>query len=604
MGRFKDRQEEVAQTVEWHRIKNLPRRTLSDAELEDMRVKLTAALRRPGGKQELRPKQAQALHDIGINEGLVGVIRVGGGKTLISLLAPAMLHPEPRRPLLITKASLINKTKDDYGQLKEHWLLPTSLQMTSYELLGRVSGSDFLDKQCRPDMFILDECHFAKNRKAGVTRRLMRYLQANPHTIVLVLSGTLFKASIKDAAHLIRWALKGNAPVPAHDNEIDAWANALDASSRVNVLERKQPGALLHFATKEDWQPRDLSEHVTPLIAARRGFQRRLIETPGVVATGTDQVACSLNIVGQRFDPNAATEANFANLRATWCTPDDWQLYHAIEVWACARQLSLGFHLVWDPRPPEDWRAYRKLWFQFVRDVLKRSRKYDTPYQIELACKEGALDRAAFDDWDRIRPTFKPRSKALWHDDTALKLCQAYAEKTPGIIWTEHSLFAMELSKRTGLPYFGREGLDAEGNDLNVLARKVLAGDEKPRPIICSIKANSTGRNLQGWNENLITSIPTEAAVWEQLLGRTHRDGQRSDEVNVSTLFGCWEHLDGWQKAIELAEATQDTEGTTQKLCIATRVTPPVAYLPGLRWQKTVDEHAGADVEVDVIDAA
>lgn len=735
MGHFSDKQEEVKATLEFHRIANLPRRSMLAEELEALRVRLTDALRRPGGTMSLRVKQAHALAEIGLYGGLVGVMRVGSGKTLVTLLAPAMLHPEPRRPLLVTKASLVEKTKQDFARMKEHWLLPTNMQYVSYEFLGRVSGSDFLEKTCRPDMLILDECHLAKNKKAGVTRRLARYMADNPKTKVVDLSGTFFKASLKDAAHLIRWALKDAAPVPVHETEVDAWADALDAASRVNPLQRHKPGALLTLATPEDWQPRKEGEHVTPIIAARRGFQRRLIETPGVVATGDEQVACSLDIIGKRFDPNAATEANFAHLRRTWRTPDDWQLMQAVEVWACARQLALGFHYTWleaarwkawlqetlqnesnrispiaktilrafahtsvneteissvlahlkgrgtEPsgtdtrsrqpnisgsstssegsatfagneglvkrlstlitttglgryvassaprviglsecleilskafpqlfdtlkaaeraaRPPEEWRVARKIWNQFVRETLKNSRKLDTPYQVELACKEGALDATAFNGWNEVRSSFTPRSSAVWHDDTAILICQQWSERNDGIVWSEHSEFARELSRRSKLPYFGRDGLDANGQDLNVVAHEVLTGKRKPFPLIASIKANSTGRNLQGWSENLITSIPTEASVWEQLLGRTHRDGQEADEVHVTTLFGCFEHIDGWLKAVELAEATQDTEGSSQKLCMATCTVPAVAFLPGPRWQRTPPEKEGLLGEV------
>lgn len=584
---FRDQREEIGCTVEFQRIESLPRRTCSDEELENIRVELTRALRRPGGTMELRTAQAHALHDIGLANGGVMIMRVGSGKTIVSLLAAAMLDPEPRRPVLITKAALVEKTKFDMGRLKPHWLLPSGLQIVSYEMLGRVSGSDFLDLTCRPDFIILDECHLAKNKKAGVVRRLVRYLEQHPTTRVVILSGTLLKASLRDAAHLISWALKKNAPVPLHENEVRAWADALDAASRVNVLQRHKPGALLRLATPEE------RATLEPITAARKGFQRRLVETLGVVATGGDQVDCSLNIIGEKYPVGAATDANFTKLRETWATPDDWPLMQAIEVWACALQLALGFHMVWDPRPPGDWRAYRKIWAQFVRKVLKDTRHLDTPYQVELACKEGALDRSAFDDWDRIRPTFTPRPKAVWHDDSALKFCQAWMEKTPGIVWTRHSFFAQELSRRTGMQYFGREGVDANGNSLDELAQKVLDGDEKPRPIIASMKANQTGRNLQGWNENLVTSPPEAGAPdWEQLLGRTHRDLQRSDEVNVTNLFGCFESLDSWDKSVELAQATQDTEGSSQKLCIATCTVPPVRFLPGLRWQKTEEEQA------------
>ena len=594
--------ESVSRSGDFLRIAAIRRRTLSDQDLEYIRAELTAGLRRPGGKMELRPKQAQFLHDIGINNGGVGVIRVGGGKTLCSLLAPAMLSPEPRRPRLVTKAALIDKTKSDRDELRKHWLLPAGLDMISYEVLGRISGAKYLEEQKQPDLIILDEAHLAKNLKAGVTKRLVRYIKERPDTRVVVMSGTLFKASLKDAAHLITWALKMSAPVPSSKEEIEQWANALDADSRVNVFSRVKPGALMDFVGPEDW-----ADGANTVTAARRGFQRRLVESPGVVATGGDQVACSLNIHGTEFTPNAATEANFVKLRTTWQTPDDWELMQAVEVWACARQLAVGMNYIWDPRPPDEWRNRRKAWAKFVRETLKANKRVtmprkgeelfgerlvlDTPAQVANAARAGVLhDDGLFAAWEAVRPTFTPNTKAVWHDDTVLNICQEWAEKTPGIVWTEHSFFAKELSRRTGLTYFGRDGKDAQGNSLDPLALRVLNGEEKPRAIICSIKANATGRNLQGWNENLISSIPTEAALWEQMLGRTHRDGQRSDEVNVRTLFGCHEHIDGWHKALELAQAVQDTEGSSQKLLMATCTVPPVEYKQGLRWQKTSDE--------------
>src|SRR5581483_3986984 len=112
-SRFSDQQDEILPTSEWHRINNLPRRNMTDEELEVIRVQLTNGLRRPGGTMELRPKQAQALYEMGVYGGLVAVMRVGSGKTLVTLLASAMFDPEPRKPLLVTKASLRGKTKDD-----------------------------------------------------------------------------------------------------------------------------------------------------------------------------------------------------------------------------------------------------------------------------------------------------------------------------------------------------------------------------------------------------------------------------------------------------------------------------------------------------------
>lgn len=592
---------EVRSTVDFHRILNIPQREHTPAELEHIRVELTKALKRPGGKMDLFSEQAQVLHDAGLFGGGVGIISVGCGKTLTSLLLPAVMHPEPIRPLLVTLASLVDKTRQDRAELSVDWQIPKSMQITSYEKLGRVDGSNFLDRECRPDFIVFDEAHRAKNPKASVTRRLKKYMEANPKTQVVILTGTLLKASLKDAAHLITWALKDKAPVPKHGDELMEWADALDESAR--VIHRVAPGALWSFVSPED-KAAHAAGTMDRITAVRRGFNRRLVNTPGVVKTTGAQVDSSLNITGLKYDVKPETEANFEKLRKEWCTPDDWQLDQAMEVWRVARELSIGLHYIWDPRAPDEWRVRRKIWHQFVRDTLKGQRTLDSEKQVADACMEGgywahgvvggrwmALDASAFDAWSEIRPSFRPRSKAVWHDDTVLNLCQKWAEKNDGIIWSKHGFFAQELARRTGLPYFGEGGLDAKtGQDFNILARGVLEKKQKPMPVIASMDANSTGRNLQGWNTNLVVTCPTGAAEWEQLLGRTHRTGQTADEVSVEVLIGCHEHIDAWDKANALAKATQDTQGTSQKLCIATSVMPDLRHERGFRWEKSKEE--------------
>jgi hypothetical protein len=84
--------------------------------------------------------------------------------------------------------------------------------------------------------------------------------------------------------------------------------------------------------------------------------------------------------------------------------------------------------------------------------------------------------------------------------------------------------------------------------------------------MVASIPANGEGRNLQVWDRNLITMVPPGALIWEQLLGRTHRDGQLAEEVTVDVLLGCKEHLDAWYGALSGAQAALDTTGMSQKL--------------------------------------
>lgn len=539
----------ISETIEVRRIRDLPRRTWTETSMAQLARELTEVLKTPHGKMALRPVQALALHDIGTVGGLFGPIRVGGGKTLLSLLAPYVLGST--RPLLLLPAALVEKTERERREkYAEHWLIPRNMRIMSYEMLGRVQAAETLE-YWRPDLIVCDESHRLKNKRAACTRRVSRYMKGHPDTKFVAISGTVMTKSLKDFGHILRWALKDGAPVPAHDGELEEWADALD--ERVNPFRRPLPGALLTLSPRT-------KDADNALQGARHAFQERLLSTPGVVATTGEQVACSLYISAKTYDVAPVTETHFKRLRDEMETPDGWAFAEAVEGWRHARELALGLHYRWDPFPPDEWLAARKVWAQFVRRTLSASRTLDTELQVRLACKKGALDATALDDWARLEPTFTPRSKAVWHDDAALQLCQAWMRE-PGIVWCEHTFFAEELSTRTGADYYGSQGLNARGQPIEKASIK--------KAIIASVAANSTGRNLQAWSRNLITACPTGAAAWEQLLGRTHRDGQEADEVTADVLLGCTEHFDSWTKALAGARAATDTLGDSQKLLIA-----------------------------------
>jgi hypothetical protein len=149
-------------------------------------------------------------------------------------------------------------------------------------------------------------------------------------------------------------------------------------------------------------------------------------------------------------------------------------------------------------------------------------------------------------------------------------------EKHAGIVWVEHVFFGRALAKLVGAPYYGADGLDAVTDQ--------CITDVKPgKPIVASIQANSTGRNLQMFSRNLVTAPPPGAAGWEQLLGRTHRFGQLADEVTVDVLVGCREHHEAFTRAMDASRAAADTLGHTQKLLLAD-VDFPTITKKGARW--------------------
>lgn len=566
----------VSNSADFARIKNLPRRTWTDAELETLAGEMTARLKTPEGTMRLRPKQALALHDYGVYGGLAFLGRVGTGKTLVSLMLPNMTAKRAERPLLLLPAGLIEKTEHDREILSKCWKLAPQLRLYSYDMLSRVDSADYLETY-KFDLLILDEAHRAKNRRAGVTRRLLRYMQAHPETKVAVMSGTLIKKSLKDAAHLIRWALKEGAPVPSMDGEVEEWANALDEG--VGFLHRFKPGPLLTLGTNNP----DSDDTIT----ARRAFQSRLIETPGVVSTAGEQVDCSLNIVAVRYPESVVANQHFETLRNKWETPDGYQFSEAPLLWMYARQLALDFHSIWDPRPPQEWVDARREWASFVRETLTNSRRLDTELQVRMAVEAGEMQCTSLAAWTAIKDTFIPNPKDVWHDTLALEHCEKWMKKNDGIVWCEHTFFARGLARRTGIPYFGQQALTEDGKSLVALAASKDAGK---MPIICSVKACGTGQNLQAWNANLFTTCPTQAADLEQVLGRTHRDGQEADEVNVDIMLGSWEGWNAWNLSNAQAKATGDTYGDAHKLLMATVAGFPdereVNGMAGARWKK------------------
>ena len=563
----------VAESEEFDRIASLPRRLWDKEGLEGLCIRLTDAYRTPEGAMSLRPVQALALHDISSGTGLLGPIRVGGGKTLISLLAPLVTNAQ--KPILITPAGLRKKTERDRAGLLEHWRIPRHMQLISVESLGRVSGATLLE-QLEPDLIVIDECHKFKNKRAGCTRRLMRYMAAHPETRVVAISGTVIKHSLKDFAHIARWALKDGAPVP-DERYVDEWADALD--EQVNPLRRLDPGPLLRLATSAD--------DGDPTTRARKGFQRRLSETPGVVCSeGSDGCDASIYIRAIDYAVSETTEANFLKLRTTWCTPDDWPISEAIVHWRHARELALGFHGVWNPRPPDSWLMPRKAWSSFVRRVISSSHHLDTELAVTNEVRAGRLNSSGtWEKWVDVRESFTPHPQDVWHDDAALLACIKWMGEGPGIVWCEHKFFAKELARRTGAKYYGAGGLTRHGEYIE---------DADPKTcIIASMAANSTGKNLQHlyWR-NLFTSPPMGADAWEQNIGRTHRSGQKADQVECDLLLGCWEQFDGWHKARADARMSADMLGQSQKILLADVTDMPtedeIAARRGARWHKVV----------------
>lgn len=549
----------VRDTAELQRVKFLPYRdwqiSIGRETPEAIAQLLTQVFRREGGEMTLRLVQGAALAELADYGGAFVPAPVGSGKTIITMLAPAVI--EAQRPLLLIPAKLRKKTERDWLKLSKDWKLPR-VRVESYEMLGRVQAAEYLNNY-KPDLIIADECHRLKNLKASSVRRVRRYIKENPSCRFLALSGTITRRTLHDYWHILVWCLRDRMPLPRDWKEMSEWADALDVK---RDGPRVEPGALLQICTPQEAADIEAIKQVNEARATtilRKAYQRRLTGTPGVVALFSESVSCSLSIEEKLIDLSHL-EAYYAKLR-TYETPGGEPFEEALELWRHARELACGFYLTWDPPAPPVWMAARKAWSAFVRAVLANYRSgCDSPLQVAQAVASGRIrDQGQYAQWVAIRDTFKPNPVPVWMDDKTLRETADWLfvkGESPGIAWVEHPAFGERLSQMTGIPYYGAGGVDRTGKQIE---------DEKG-PLIASIRANGEGRNLQHYSRNLIVSCPPSGATLEQLLGRTHRSGQEADEVTVEILFGCSEQYDGFQYAIADARYIQETTGQPQKL--------------------------------------
>jgi hypothetical protein len=474
----------------------------------------------------------------------------------------------------------------------QHWVTHPSYStrvrfdecVITYEKLGRDSGKDELMAR-RPDLLVSDECHKLKNRLAACTKRVERFMLANPETIFCAMSGTVTKRSLQDYWHLAYWALKAHMPLPRIHTEMEKWAEALD-EKKTSDVSRRDPGVLMEFCTKEERGAVEQIGRTAPIgrtqqmptmhfrekiAVARKGYQRRLRESPGVISSSDKNLDCSLLIRRLDVDPGETARTHLQTLRETWTTPNGDLLVMPVDVWRHARELSCGFYYRWSPAPPDHWRSARKHWNWNVRNILLPDGihyvKYaglnlDSPMQVGLAIHDGRIADAdvvgAYRHWQDVKEDYKINVVAEWVDESTISYCLDWMnQNTSGIVWTEHRAFGMKLAHKMGTGFCSTGGQDENG---------VPIEDYGGKPVVASVQANSEGRNLQAWHKSLIVTAAPTGALWEQLLGRTHRLGQEADTVYADWICACEEQSDGFVQLLADARYIQDTTGQSQKL--------------------------------------
>lgn len=479
------------------------------------------------------PVQAWALHEMSLVGGLFAPIIVGGGKTLLDVLAP-MAVPECRLAVCLIPASLREQFKDAYLHAAEHWQVPSIvledwsvaqpgrpvLHVVPYSVFSRAGATDLLER-LGPDLVIADEGQKISRRETATARRVFRYWLKKHDCRLVTWSGSFARDSVCNFAPLAAFALRGGSPLPLDQAVTDEWATACDP------IEVPAP-------------PGKLGERLG--LPVREGLRRRISETLGVVSSPS-RGGTRVKLL-ERLPPPTPQSIHLAlaELHRRRERPDGVILMEDTEFARCAQELSCGFYYRWVfPRgEPLDliaaWRAARKAWFADVRERLKSPRQHlDSPFLCEEAAARAWGDIAKTDKlpaweapswpaWRDIRDLVKPKpGDPVWLDDWLARDAASWATAHRGVLWYRHTAFGARVAELAGLPLHAG-GPDAEAN---------LKAERGDRTVVASAKSHGTGRDgLQHlFCEQLVTNPMKSGADWEQLLGRLDRPGQTAATI-------------------------------------------------------------------------
>lgn len=552
----------VPDSIEFRRIRAMPRRVLTRADAEAWNQVLTPRLRLRGSRATLIDWQGASLAEIAENGGGILGLPVGSGKTLIAFLLPTMLGAT--RPLYVVRHSLIDQVWDMFQDAAKDWIAPSRpYRIESRELLQTESAAGFLEDY-RPNLIFLDEADELANLEAATPARLNRYRNDHPECIFVPATGTLGRPSVMTYWHLLCWALPGRSPVPMRESEARLWDLALDGRNR-----GVDPGPL--GSTRD---------------SAVAWFRPRLVQTPGVIIVDEDSCKQPITIRQVLAREDAALDKVYRLFLRDDATPGGEVVGDPLSRNRIDSFLGCGLYTVWDPPPPERWRVAYRAKCKAVRAWCAASQRTMRPIETEAQALRRHPDHPVVVEWRAVKPLFRPNSVPVWVTDASLLTCQEWLANLdrPGIVWCGSVDFAERLAERTGLRYYGAGNRSADGIAIHRAPRGVS--------LIASWQAGLKGLNMQDWPRQLVTMPPQSEKWLEQLFGRGHRRGLNEPMI-IDVLVGSGGALDSFEDTIVKAREVRDKTTQTQKILRARieRATPKLTPSNKYRWARQQRKH-------------
>lgn len=596
------RRDPVAWSNDLGRVVALPQRELTYSPAEV--AALEAELRAPAGPcvcaaqgrdcpLHLREMQAYALLEARATAGrCVLSLGAGHGKELACAMLP-MVVPDCRVAVLLIQANLQAQFfQRDWPYYSAHWRLPNlvggrtivpgrpTLHVITYQKLQHPNSTTIL-RQLNPDLVVANE---AQNLKAVNGPRVTRFRQfvesRQPRPRLVPATGTPMSKALMDCFHLWGFALDDGSPYPLSRGTAEEWNGAIgpcecdaakDETGETPCCCRAPAGALAAFSGGN-----------ADIAAVREGFRKFRNATPGVVASS--ETAVGIPLIFRRFEvplpgvpehlEHVAEERRHLTLEQHIAAarnpqkgvrPDGEELVDPLARAEAATALGAGlFHRWRYPRqePPAviaRWFARRQDYNREVRAKLQHPRPHlDSPALLMRAAERAEAGYVGelpvwhsetWGPWLEVMDTVQPVPQVCRISNFLAQAGADWAKAHAGIVWVDYPELGRRIAALAGLPYYG-EGAD----------EAALYAETGERSVVLST-CHRTGKNLQQWHRNLVLAAIASAEMWEQLLARTHRPGQRADEVEVAVALHTEQYRAAFSQARERARFLDQSDG-------------------------------------------
>lgn len=569
----KAREARPNEPTEAERIVALPTRPVpvsGSDEMEEIVERWVKHFGRPGQvRRRLNDKQALALQEAAEQSrrkgsyGVIASLGVGVGKTLLAQLLPGAIGAQ--RTLILGPAPTLPQYAESRVDFGREYRLPHS-QVVSYSQLSSKSGKN-LFKLLRPDCIICDEAHKLKDLGSARTRRFVRYLNENPDTRLICMTGTLITSSLLDLLHLMFLSLRDGSPVPRPDHE-DAklWASVVDADKVPSNNDYAEVAPIVTWAGRTMQGAQD---DKTMKSVCRKAIFDRMAATPGFIFTTSASCSAELRIHAERGPGELPViKQALDQLEDDWILPNGEPVVDALGMHRAAHQLSMGFYMRWAWEESDvgekdaEWLEARAFWHSTCRQWLKAGGKagMDTIGLLQDAVLEGRPVHPeiahAWRGWDAQRHKPPPPTEVVWLDPTPtihainwLKDKQEQGERA--LLWWQSTEALIPFFEQAGIKVYG------SGGDPLRLRREQVAAP--------SYRVFGTGANLQPFTHHLVLEPPSSSAMMEQLLGRSHRQG-REAPVDVHIAQWTWVQQQALARAMRRARAAEDLLHQHQRL--------------------------------------